>query len=78
MIACAAAVGTSDEFREDPMLHFTRGATYTFHLAGVTSSHPFYLSTSDVGAGAGVYSTGVTGTFGYVSAVQPVQERARC
>lgn len=38
-----------------------RGETVTFQLAGVQSFHPFYLSTSPSGNGAGEYTDGVTG-----------------
>ncbi len=50
------------------MLHFQRGATYTFMMIAVPAAHPFYMSTDSVGAGQGVYSDGVVGNFATVSA----------
>jgi hypothetical protein len=39
-----------------------RGSTYTFQLNGVPTMHPFYLTTSPVGAGMDPYTEGVVGT----------------
>lgn len=41
-------------------LRLVRGRNYTFKIEGATN-HPFYISTNDTGAGAGVYSNGVIG-----------------
>ena len=42
-------------------LTLIRGNTYVFEVTAGADNHPFYISTSDVGGGAGAYSDGVTG-----------------
>ena len=44
-------------------LELVRGGTYVFQMDGTPTNHPFYISTSEVGAGAEVYENGVTGNF---------------
>lgn len=44
-------------------LTLTRGTLYRFEMDNTPSTHPFYLSMSEVGAGAGEYTNGVSGNF---------------
>lgn len=44
-------------------LTLERGVTYLFIMDGVPSIHPFYITESEVGAGAPAYSEGVTNNF---------------
>lgn len=44
-----------------------RGKTYTFTMVNVPATHPFYISTNDVGGGTGVWTLGVTPPGGGVT-----------
>ncbi len=48
---------------EAAVVTLERGTTYTFQMVDVPFFHPFYVSTDPNGAGAGVYTNGVTGNF---------------
>lgn len=48
---------------ESAALTLVRGETYVFNIGSGANSHPFYISTSDVGGGAGEWTDGVTGNF---------------
>ncbi len=48
---------------EGAELTLVRGETYVFQLQNVASVHPFYISTSESGGGAGEYEQGVEGNF---------------
>jgi glucose/arabinose dehydrogenase len=60
-------LGSADAYAVDGVagrhLTFERGVTYVFEMEDVASIHPFYISTSRVGLGQGVYQEGVTGNF---------------
>lgn len=47
---------------EGPTLTLVRGVTYTFQMQDVAAIHPFYISTSESGAGGDVYDEGVENT----------------
>ncbi len=40
-----------------------RGSTYIFQMNNVDAMHPFYISTSDIGGGGGIWESGVNGNF---------------
>ncbi len=48
---------------ESQALTLVRGETYVFEVGSGAASHPFYISTSELGGGAGVWNDGVTGNF---------------
>jgi hypothetical protein len=48
---------------ESAELTLMRGETYVFEIGDGATTHPFYISTSDVGGGAGVWNEGVEGNF---------------
>ena len=70
-------VVSADVVLTAPTLYMTRGKTYTFNYSGFTSStHPFYLATSGVGAWETTkynnqYTSGVTSSAGSLVFVVP-------
>lgn len=74
--AVTVAASTGDNPRSDPWpvvyyvdgqesaeLTLVRGETYVFEVGSGAEIHPFYISTSEVGGGGGVWTEGVTGNF---------------
>lgn len=59
-------MGNSQGFAIDGVqgaeLTLKRGMTYAFRMDNVPVFHPFYISTSDLGAGTGQYTDGVVGS----------------
>ncbi len=50
--------------QEAQVLTLTRGRTYVFNLQWQEGTHPFYITTSPMGGGAGAIQDGVQGNFG--------------
>lgn len=55
--------GYSIDGQQSMPVTVVRGRTYIFQLSDVPTLHPFYISTSEIGLGAGAYSEGVEGNF---------------
>ena len=65
---CFSLTGSDLAYSQNPNLVLTVGHTYTFYMQNVAAYHPFYISTSAIGDGAGEYLEGVQGTNATVSA----------
>lgn len=50
--------------QEAQVLTLTRGRTYVFNLQWQEGTHPFYMTTSPMGGGAGAIQDGIDGNFG--------------